>query len=86
MKFLAMTLVVLMCTSAVHAQDNSSCHEKCFLSKASCDGKKSHTFNSCEPELIACKSSCQSGKPHEAYRKSPSLEIALSPVMDIDLL
>ncbi|MBI2707126.1 MAG: hypothetical protein HYX35_02265 [Proteobacteria bacterium] len=85
MKFLWMPIAALMCISASYAREYSPCHEKCFLSKASCNDRKSHTFNSCEPELMACKASCESGKPHEAYRESPALEIALNPVMDVDL-
>ncbi len=85
MKFLWIPLAALTCASALEARDYSSCHEKCFLSKASCNTKKSHSFNSCEPELMACKASCESGRPHEAYRASPPLEIALNPIMDVNL-
>lgn len=85
MKYLGITLAGLVCTSAVFARDYSACHEKCFLAKASCNAKKSHTFNSCEPELTACKASCESGRPQEAYRESPALEIALNPIVDVEL-
>ena len=85
MKFLATTLTLFTCVTAVQARDFSACHEKCFLSKASCNDSKSHTFNSCDPERMACKASCESGRPHEAYRESPVLEIALNPVVDVDL-
>jgi|GEM_PF-4109087 hypothetical protein len=85
MKLLWTIVATVVCSSALYAGEYSSCHEKCFLSKASCDTKKGHTFNSCEPELMACKGSCESGRPHEAYRQSPFLEIALNPVVDVDL-
>jgi hypothetical protein len=70
--------------SGVAPEGISTCQNNCYLQKASCNAKKSHTFNACDSDHLACKASCASGSPHKSYLTGIPLDISFHPILDLE--
>lgn len=84
MQFL-LILVTMLFTTQTLAATLSTCDSNCFKAKQACNGKKSHTFNSCHDDLFICRASCQTGKIQETYRRTTlPIDVAFHPILDFE--
>jgi len=81
MKYVSFIMAMLF-VSGLEAGTLSTCHEKCFHAKHSCNSNRGHTFNPCDHDLFTCKASCNSGKKQEKYSTKLPIDIAFQPVLD----
>ena len=80
-----LTLFATLITTQALAITLSTCDNNCFKAKQACNGKRSHTFNSCHDDLFICRASCQTGKTQETYRRRIlPLDVAFHPILDFE--